>query len=104
MAGFVQIIEYRTAKPDEVVALMTEFRAQRQASGEGPGPTRAMACVDRDTADRYVSIIEFASYEEAMENSKRSDTSEFAAGLAELCDGPPTFRNLDLLEAMDYPR
>jgi hypothetical protein len=33
-----------------------------------------------------------------MENSKRSDTSEFAAKMMELCDGAPTFYNLDLLE------
>jgi hypothetical protein len=31
-----------------------------------------------------------------MENSRRPDTSEFAEQLANLCDGPPTFRNLDV--------
>ena len=32
-----------------------------------------------------------------MENSNRPGTAEFAAQLAKLCDGPPTFRNLDVI-------
>jgi hypothetical protein len=28
--------------------------------------------------------------------SNRPETSEFAAKMAKLCDGPPTFRNLDI--------
>jgi hypothetical protein len=37
-----------------------------------------------------------------MENSARPETAEFAERLATLCDGPPAFRNLDVLreEAM----
>jgi hypothetical protein len=102
MTGFVQIIDYRTSRQDEIVALMSDFRAKREAAGDGPSPTRAMACADRDEPGRYWSVIEFATYEEAMENSNREDTGEFAAAMTALCDGPPTFRNLDLMEAMDY--
>jgi len=32
-----------------------------------------------------------------MANSKLPETSEFAAQLAALCDGPPSFRNLDVI-------
>ena len=99
MAGFVQIIEYRTAKPDEVSALMEQFRKEREASGDGPAPTGGMTCADRDEAGRYFAIVQFASYEEAMENSNRADTGEFAAKMTELCDGPPKFLNLDLTES-----
>ena len=43
-----------------------------------------------------MQIVEFPSYDEAMANSNLPQTSEFAAKLASLCDGPPTFRNLDV--------
>ena len=102
MTGFVQFIEYRTSRQDEIAALMSEFRQKRQAAGDGPSPVRAMSCADRDEEGRYCAVIEFASYEEAMENSGRQDTSEFAATLAGLCDGPPTFRNFDQLETEEY--
>ena len=35
-----------------------------------------------------------------MENSQREDTSAMAGRMAELMDGPPTFRNLDVLMDM----
>ncbi|MEU8222546.1 hypothetical protein [Kribbella sp. NPDC048915] len=102
MAGFVQIIEYRTSKPDEVAALMADYRAKREAAGDGPAPTHATTCADRDEPGRYFSIVEFASYDEAMENSQRADTGEFAAKMMELCDGPTTFYNLDKVDELEY--
>jgi hypothetical protein len=102
MAGFVQIIEFRTSKPDEITALMEDFRAKREADGDGPAPSRGITCADRDEPGRYFSIIEFGSYEEAMENSRRADTSEFAAKMMELCDGPGTFYNLDQIAEVEY--
>ncbi|TDW21286.1 hypothetical protein [Kribbella kalugense] len=102
MAGFVQIIEYRTSKPDEIKALLEDYQAKREAGGDGPSPVRGLSCADRDEPGRYFSIVEFASYEEAMENSKRADTTEFATKMMELCDGPSTFYNLDQLAEMQY--
>jgi hypothetical protein len=99
MAGFVQIIEYRTSKPEEMRALGEQHRKDR--GDEGPAPTRATTCADRDNPGHYFSIIEFASYEDAMANSGRDDTSEFAAKMMELCDGPTTFYNLDVEEATE---
>ncbi|MFI7063230.1 hypothetical protein ACIBL3_19765 [Kribbella sp. NPDC050124] len=101
MAAFVQIIEYRTQKPDEVAALNDEFRKNRETSGEGSAPTLALACADRDQPGRYFAIVQFGSYEEAMENSNRADTSEYAAKMMELCDGPATYYNLDVLQSME---
>jgi hypothetical protein len=100
MAGFVQIIEFQTSKPDEVRALGEEFRKSREAA-EGGSPVRMMACADRDKPGHYFNIVEFASYEEAMANSERADTTEFATRMMELCDGPTTFRNLDLRETAE---
>ena len=102
MAGFVQIIEYRTQKPDEIMALMDEFQKTREAAGDGPAPTRGISCADRDESGRYFSIVEFASYEDAMENSQRADTTEFAEKMMELCDGPTKFYNLDLVQTVTY--
>ncbi|MEV5967870.1 hypothetical protein AB0L70_39255 [Kribbella sp. NPDC051952] len=102
MAGFVQIIEYRTSKPDEIASLMQDFQKTREAAGDGPSPTRGMTCADRDESGRYFSIIEFASYEDAMENSARADTSEFAQKMMELCDGPTKFYNLDAELVQSY--
>lgn len=51
----------------------------------------------RGQENTYVQIVEFPSYEEAMANSEMPETSSFAKRLAELCDGPPTIRNLDVL-------
>ncbi|MEU4192503.1 hypothetical protein AB0E69_11415 [Kribbella sp. NPDC026611] len=102
MAGFVQIIEYRTSKPDEIEALMTEFSAKRGADAEGAAPARGILCADRDESGRYFAIVEFNSYEEAMENSQRADTTEFSERMMELCDGPGKFYNLDLVQTMEY--
>ncbi|MDX6263048.1 MAG: hypothetical protein QOH84_4736 [Kribbellaceae bacterium] len=101
MAGFVQIIDYRTSRPEEVRALGEQFRKGREAGDEGPAPTRMTACADRDHPGRYFQIVEFASYEDAMANSEREDTGAFAASMMELCDGPATFYNLDLLETTE---
>ena len=72
-------------------------RSQERRNNQQPvQPSRS----DRDRPGYYFSIIEFDSYEEAMENSNRPETSEFAAQMAKLCDGPPTFRNLDVVDTM----
>jgi hypothetical protein len=41
--------------------------------------------------------VEFRSYEAAMDNSKHPETGELAERLAQLCDSPPVFRNLDVV-------
>jgi len=41
--------------------------------------------------------VHFPSYEKAQENSTHPETSRFAEKLGELCDVPPTFRNLDVI-------
>ncbi|TCC19261.1 hypothetical protein [Kribbella sindirgiensis] len=101
MAGFVQIIEYRTSKPDEVAALLEDFRAKREAEGDGPAPTRGITCADRDEPGRYFAIVEFESYEAAMENSQRADTTEMSEKMMALCDGPGAFYNLDKIASME---
>ncbi len=96
---FIQIIEYQTSKPDEVQALGDELMAAR---GDDPGGAalKVVATADRDRPGTYLTIVRFPSYEAAMENSQREDTAAMAARMAELCDGPPKFYNLDVVTEM----
>ena len=98
--AFVQIIEFSSSRIEEMRQILEEFRARRAETG-GPAPVRATFCADRDNPGRYFNLVEFASYEEAMENSSRPDTSEMAQRMAELMDGPPTFHNLDVVESFE---
>ena len=91
---FIQIIEYRITKLDELDAALDGWL---EATKGKRAATRGVQTKDRDSADTYVQIVEFPSYEEAMANSNLPETSEFAERLAALCDGPPTFRNLEVL-------
>ena len=98
MAGFIQIIEYTTSRPEEMKLVSERFRDERRNSGDEPTVVRGTVTADRDRPGVYLSIVEFPSYEEAMENSRRPETTEFARAMAELCDGPPRFLNLDVRE------
>ncbi len=91
---FIQIIEYQTSRIEE---LNTALDGWLEATKGKRAATRGVQTKDRDATNAYVQIVEFPSYEEAMANSNLPETSEFAARLASLCDGPPTFRNLDVL-------
>jgi hypothetical protein len=99
MAGFVQIIEFKTSHMQEVMALSEEFRAERRASADGDIPVaRGTFTVDRDRPGYCLNIVEFDSYEAAMGNSSRPETAKFAERMMELCDGPPKFYNLDITD------
>jgi quinol monooxygenase YgiN len=91
--AFIQIIEITTTRLDEVEDLLDGWRAQTQGRRTAQ---RGTLTKDRDKPDTYVQIIEFPSYDEAMANSALPETASFAERLAELCDGPMVFRNLDV--------
>jgi hypothetical protein len=92
--AFIQIIEYTTTRIDELNAALDEWL---DATNGKRAATRGVQTKDRDATNTYVQIVEFPSYEQAIANSELPETSQFAAKLASLCDGPPTFRNLDVL-------
>jgi hypothetical protein len=92
--SFVQIIEFQTSRIGEFDAALDDWIAKSEG---WRAPTRAVHTEDRDRPGTYLQIVEFPSYEKAMENSARPETAEFAQRLVALCDGPPTFRNLDVL-------
>jgi quinol monooxygenase YgiN len=91
---FVQIIEFRTRRVEEFEALETEWL--RATEGKRTAQ-RLVLCRDRDRDDTYVQIVEFPSREDAMRNSELPETSQGAARIASLCEGPPVFRNLEVL-------
>ena len=94
---FIQIIEFTTSRADELDAMLDEWLAKTEGKRTA---TRGVEARDRDRPNTYVQIVEFPSYEDAMANSELPETAEVAARLAELCDGPPTFRNLDVARDM----
>jgi hypothetical protein len=91
--AFVQIIELETTRPDDVEALVGEWRAKTEGARKAQ---RGTFTKDRDRPNRYVQIVEFPSYEDAMANSELPETASFAERLRTLCDGPLLFRNLDV--------
>ncbi|MFN2485823.1 MAG: hypothetical protein ABR609_04315 [Acidimicrobiia bacterium] len=93
--GFVQIIEFRTSKVDEVRKVGDEWEA---AAGVDSKARRRVTCEDRDNPGRYFNIVFFDSYESAMENSNLPMTQEFSQKMMALSDGPSTFYNLDVIE------
>jgi hypothetical protein len=98
MAGFVQIIEFTTSRVDEVRQLGDDYLAKRQAEGSATMPVTSRLVKDRDRTNVYMNIVEFPSYDEAMENSRRPETDEFAKEMMALCDGAPRYYNLDLVQ------
>jgi hypothetical protein len=95
---FAQIIEFTTGRIDEFNVGLDEWMARTEGHRT---PHRAVLRRDRDAPDRYLLMVEFASYELGMENSGRPETGEFAAFLAGISDGALTFRNLDVLREQD---
>jgi hypothetical protein len=97
--GFVQIIEMTTKKLAEIETLMDEWIVATEGNRS---PTRSVLTKDRDRADTYVQVVEFPSYEEAMANSALPETTSFAQRLSALCEGQPTFRNLDTVRVEEF--
>lgn len=93
--GFVQIIEFKTSKIDEVRKTGDDWEA---AAGSDRTARRVVLCQDRDNPGRYFNVVFFDSYEAAMENSNLAVTKEFSQKMMALSDGPPTFFNLDVLD------
>jgi hypothetical protein len=96
--AFVQIIEIKTSKFDEI----QEIDRQWMAATEGKRKLRRQLVTrDRKDPNRYLLFAFFDSYEEAMENSALPETETFSAKYAALVDGPMTFHDLDVL--VDQP-
>ena len=100
MAGFIPFVEFEATDIDAVATALERFR------DEHPGALTASTSTiteDRDRPGTYISIVEFPSYERAMEQQSNPATSEFSANLAKIMSGPPRFRNLDVRSVLTNP-
>jgi quinol monooxygenase YgiN len=95
--AFFQMVEFTTSKFDEVQAVGERF--EKETAGKRTA-RKVRVGKDRDQANRYYTLVEFDSYESAMENSNLPETQALAKEMAELCDGPPSFRNIDIVSEM----
>ncbi len=92
--AFIQTIAFTTSKFAEMQALDEQWAA----ATEGKRKTRRrIVAQDHDDPNRYVYLVFFDSYEEAMANSDLPETGQFAEKMMALADGPATFVNLDVL-------
>jgi quinol monooxygenase YgiN len=93
MSAFVQMVEMSTSRIDEMRKFNEEWREKN--------PDRlydwSIVAQDRDQPGKYVAIVHFADYDVAMKNSADPRTDEYAAKMQELSDGPPVFKNLDVV-------
>jgi len=98
MTKFAQIIEFSTDRIDQFNAELDAWKARTEGQRI---PHRATLSRDRDSTDRYLLTVEFASHEQGVQNSNRPETGEFARFLAGISNTQLTFRNLDLLRVED---
>jgi quinol monooxygenase YgiN len=95
---FAQIIEFKSSRIDDFNANLDAWITTTEGNRI---PHHAVLSRDRDADNRYLLMVEFASYDTGMENSNRPETSEFAAALAEISEEPLAFRNLDVIREED---
>jgi len=93
--AFIQIIEMKTSKIDELTAMEAEWRKATEGKRT---LRRSIIARDRNDPKRHVILAFFDSYESAMENSKLPETVAFADKQAALLDAPPAFFDLDIVE------
>jgi hypothetical protein len=91
---FVQVIEFSTDRIDEGRAAIEEYRESTKGRRTA---ARGILGQDRDTPGRYLNIVFFPSYEEAMKNSEMPETQKLAQTLMGLGTGEPRFVNLDVI-------
>lgn len=92
---FIQTVSFSSSRFEEMQKLMDEWNASMPAPSPGFVGTKVLRDRDRDTA--FMVIAEFESYETAMENSNKPETTAFAERMGELTDGPPTYGNYEVM-------
>jgi quinol monooxygenase YgiN len=95
LMSFVQIIEIRTSKADEMRTLEADWRAATEGKRT---LRRSILTQDRNDAARYAIVAFFDSYESAMKNSELPETAAFSEKLAGLVDAPMVFHDLEVVE------
>jgi steroid delta-isomerase-like uncharacterized protein len=91
---FVQLIDCRTSRIDEMNRLMDTWVEQTKGKRTA---THNIIGKDRSDDSHFVEIVEFPSYEEAMRNSNLPETERVFQEMVALCDETPTFTDLDVV-------
>ena len=91
---FVQLIDCRTSRFDEMNQLMDRWVEQTKGKRTA---THDVIGKDRSDASHFIEIVEFPSYEEAMRNSNLPETDKIFQEIVALCDEMPTFTDLDVV-------
>ncbi|MBT2542155.1 ester cyclase [Streptomyces sp. ISL-44] len=91
---FVQIIDYKTSRQDDLNQLLDRYVSQSQGKRT---VTHSIMGKDRENENHYVELVEFPSYEDAMKNSHLPETDKMFQEMVALCDGMPSFTNLDVV-------
>lgn len=88
---FIQVIEGKSSRENELRALADSW--EEQSGADAPGWLGGTYGVTDD--DEFIGVIRFASRDEAMANSARPETSAFAEKMSALMDGPVQFHDCD---------
>ncbi len=91
---FVQLIDCRTSRFDEMNRLMDRWVEQTKGKRTA---THDIIGKDRSDASHFIEIVEFPSYEEAMRNSNLPETDRIFQEMVALCEEMPTFTDLDVV-------
>jgi len=97
--AFVQLIEFRTDRVDDIEAMTAEWAAE---IGGDRAARWTIAAADRDRPGSYVAIVAFPDYAAAMANSAHPATEKFALRLRDLTNADPVFRNLDVANTVTF--
>ena len=88
---FIQIIQGRCSKPDELRAL-----AEQWSRDMAPGATGWLGGTYGVTDDgEFLGVVRFESREAAMSNSARPEQGEWARRMQALMDGPVEYHDCD---------
>lgn len=91
---FVQVIDCKTERFEDMDRLMDRWAEQNRGTRAA---THSLVGKDRSDGSHYVEIIEFPSYEDAMANSGLPETERIFREMVALCDGMPSFTDLDVV-------
>jgi hypothetical protein len=93
--SFVQIIDYKSSKPDEIRRIHDEWAEATEGKRRAK---RLMLANYHDDPSSFCEIVFFDSYDDAMRNSELEETKKFAKRLNDAIDGEPTYFDLDVVE------
>lgn len=97
--AFVQLIEFDTGRIAEYDTIVDRWTA---AIGAQRTARWSVVGADRDRPGRYVAVVEFPGYAEAMANSGHPATAAFLKELQSVSSSEPQFRNLETHSVRTY--